>query len=287
MDRGLLSVFEQVGVQHAGDGDGTVLTAGTAYADHQLALALLAVKRQEIIDIRVQMREELACDVKAADIIAHLFIETCQGFELFDIKGIGQTAHIQHHVRLGRDPVLVAEGDAGDEQGIVSARGKEGRHTLLELIRIHKGRIDHIVRHRLDAFHQLILELDRFFNRTRGDLADQRMLAAGALESHKQCIGLCVEEQDLELLALQTELGQHLGDIGEHLAGTRVRYHGNLFHAVIRGVIAQIVEGLEQLRRQVVYAVIAAVLHGVQGVGLTRAGEPGQDDKFHIRCPFL
>ena len=113
------------------------------------------------------------------------------------------------------------------------------------------------------------------------------MLAAGSLEAHEQCVGLCVEEQDLERLTLQSELGEHLGDVSEHLTGSRVRNHGNLFHTVIRGVVAQIVEGIQQQRRQVIYTIIAAVLHGVQGVGLTRTGESGQNDKFHIHCSFL
>ena len=79
VDRGLLSVFEQVGVQHTGDGDGTMLAAGTAYADHQLAFALVAVQPDLVIDKGVQVIEELPGDVKAADIIAHLFVKTGQG----------------------------------------------------------------------------------------------------------------------------------------------------------------------------------------------------------------
>ena len=64
----------------------------------------------------LQPGEELGCRRLAEDVVAHLGVQTAERLELGLPVGVGQEAHVQHHVGVDRDAVLEAEGDDGRAQ---------------------------------------------------------------------------------------------------------------------------------------------------------------------------
>ena len=88
-----------------------------------------------------------------------------------------------------------------------------------------------------------------------------------------------LQEDDLHGRAPRRECGRGLLDRGRRITGADVEHQRN---AVVPGLVgvAERQEAVQQLRRQVIDAVIAKILEELRGLALAGAGEPADDDQL-------
>ena len=101
--------------------------------------------------------------------------------------GVGKEAHVEDEVGVGRDAVLVAEADDGDEHGasvgIFEALGDE----VAELMDIELRGIDHDIGELADGLHDGAFVMEAF---TNGESFAKGMRAAGfAVTAEESVVG--------------------------------------------------------------------------------------------------
>ena len=117
-------------------------------------------------------------------------------------------------------------------------------------------------------------------------LAGQRVPAARFRETPHQRLGGGVEEQGLQLRAAITQGLQVRRHQGQRLRAAHVHRDG---HAPRAEALLQVDEGQQQLRRQVVDAVVAGVFERAQRHRLARTGHAGQEHQLqaHRDAPSI
>ena len=99
-----------------------VAAAGAADTYYELGLALVHIVGYKGSYHIVELIEKFKRLGKIHNIIAHGGLEPAVGLEIFDIKGIGQKAHVKHEVGVGGNTVLKTEGAALDSEVALLAR---------------------------------------------------------------------------------------------------------------------------------------------------------------------
>ncbi|MNC86085.1 hypothetical protein D3C83_17170 [compost metagenome] len=97
-------------------------------------------------------------------------------------------------------------------------------------------------------------------------------------EALDQRVGLGFEEQDPHVVSALAEIRDLPGQFGELRGGARVDAQRRAFPPA-RG--QQIHRLPQQLQRQVVHVIVAAVLEHVERHALARAREAGDEDQLH------
>ena len=263
------------------DGDAAVLAAGTADADHQLALAFLAVQRHRKVQQFERILQKPLCVRAAEHVVAHRLVVAGQRLELGYVKRVGQTAHIQHHVRLQGKSVFEAEGHEGQGQPLGGADPEQRHHALAQLLGGKVGRVDVVVGMPLDSLQQRFFHIDRVGDRAVLEPLGERMLAARFFEAHDQHVGFRVEKQQLDVGVRIFEVLDLLRHLLVVLVAAHVDHHRDALHAIVARAAAEVVERRQQRRRDVVHAVVAYILQHMQGGGLAGARHAGDDHKFH------
>ena len=169
---------------------------------------------------------------------------------------VGQAAHVEHHVRIEWNPMLEAEGleqqrksaFAEVEQFLDPQAQRAGAQVAGIDVMAEVGQVG----------QQFALVLDRF---GKGALAvRQRMAAAGFRVALHQRVGLGVEETQMHLDAAFAQFGQKAGKLGQRRAAAHVYAYGDALVTFFRKQPGQ---AHQQLGRQVVHAVVTAVLQHV------------------------
>src|SRR5690606_31202788 len=106
----------------------------------------------------------------------------------------------------------------------------------------------------------------------------QRVPAAGVGVAPQQRFVACVEEHQLRLQPHRAHRRQPFGELGQVAAVAHVDAHRELLLGAL-GVGGGAHELRQQFRRQVVHAVEAQVLEGVEGHALAAAGHAGDDQQ--------
>ena len=270
--------------QRLADGDGAVCAAGAADGDHQAALALALIQRDQIIDHRVQMGEERTGFLLAQHIVAHGRFETGVRADLLNIEGIGQETHVEHQVALARDAPLVAKGhDLRAQQVLALLLRKQRVDGGTGLFGLHAGGRKHIVRALAQRLEQLALAGNAFLERLAA--LHQRVITAGLLVPVDQRLGIRVQKEDGDVVAVDAAVdGLEDRLCIEQRAAAGI--HAQCDRAVKLHLLAQRERLGEQKRGQIVHALIAVVLQMPEHAGLARAGQAGDDEKPHRMLSF-
>ena len=161
--------------------------------------------------------------------------------------------------------------------------GEEGVEPVLQHAERETGAVDHIIRAVLDGGEQLDLPFDGLLDGIAG--RGQRMRPAGLLVAPHQRAQLRVHVQDAHGAVHGLELLNGAQQLPEALALAYVGHEGDLLIAAA-GVQAELGKARHELYGHVVHAVVFQILQHVRGAALARAGEPGDDEKFHIESPY-
>src|SRR5208337_3568476 len=124
----------------------TVLPAGAAKADGQVALALVDVVWQQIDEQLGNAGDEFPSLRERADVLGHPRVPSGVGTELGHKVRIGQKAHVKEQVGFLRNALLVAEAYAGNQDVFVRGLPLEALGEVrAEFVYVELGSIDHHV----------------------------------------------------------------------------------------------------------------------------------------------
>lgn len=202
---------------------------------------------------------------------------------------VGQHAHVEDVVRVHRDAAL--ERERLEHQGqLPRQRGHEAFHVALQLRGADGAGVDDM-RLFAQVREQFTLEFDGFQQRVRLAIpvvAGQRMAAAGFREAAHQRVRRGIQEQRMHGHAFRAQPAQLLRHQGQCRGAAHV--HGN-GHPVAVVLVLQRHEGREQLRGQIVHAVVARVFqrmqrHGLAGARHARDQHDLQRFSRHGRAPL-
>ena len=115
--------------------------SGAAEPDHQAALALCQIERQQIVQQTVQTLYQSLGGLPSQHILLDCLFQAGMLPEFRDIERIGQTAHIKEQVGFSRNAVLISKGHAGDDH-LAAVVPEELFHPLPELCYGDKARIN-------------------------------------------------------------------------------------------------------------------------------------------------
>ena len=99
-----------------GHHDASVMTAGAAEGDRQIALALADVVRQQIDEQFRNALQKLLSLRKASDVAGHIAVLSGELLELWNIVRIRQEADVEHQIAVGGHTVAIAETVDGHHQ---------------------------------------------------------------------------------------------------------------------------------------------------------------------------
>ena len=97
-------------IQTLGQGNGSMLTAGTSDTDNELVFTLLDVVRDQEIEEIHHLVYEFARLGKTHNVLSDFLVQTRLGLELIYIERVGQETHIEYQIRVLRYTVFEAEG---------------------------------------------------------------------------------------------------------------------------------------------------------------------------------
>src|SRR5438105_785079 len=263
--------------QALSDCDGSVLPAGAADADRQVAFQLFSVLRKQVGNEVTKLRVEGLVTRLLLQIVDHFTIQSGLRAQGVDKVGVRQEPHIEQQVEAIRQAVFEAEGDDGHEHGRLDTREAEPAHHLgLQLVYGELRRIEHHVGQRLHLGERGALALNRLQNRQIGA---QRVRAPRLrISAGQNLVGRLEENQDdighKLLNAILVETGKDLGEV----VSADVDDDPNPAGLFVRSDFFE--EGLEKLDRKIVAAVEAEIFERRLDVALPRAGETGDDDEI-------
>ena len=266
------------------DGHGAMCAAGAAHGDHQPPLSLALIQRQKVIDQLVQVPQKLAGFLLAEHVIANRRFQTGVGADILDIIRVGQEAHVEHQIAFARDAALIAEGHDFRAQGaLILVAGEQVVHARAKLLGAQPAGGEHVIGALAQGLKHFALLGDGLFKRYTA--AHERVVAPRLLVAVDERFGVRLQKEDGDFVAVAALIDgaanrvrvEQRAAAGIHAEGDgRIQLH----------LFAEGERGREQQRRNVVHALIAAVLQMAQDARFARAGQAGDDQKFHA-CLFL
>src|SRR6267154_1570500 len=200
---------------------------------------------------------------------------TGQGSQARIVMRIGQTAHVEHQIRIQGNALLVAE-RFEQKHGRFGADVEPFLDPVAQRIRQQIGRVEAIA----DLAHGCEdLALARQGRRERARARCERMAPARLGEAPDQGIVLRVEEEQAQVHALSFQRGYVFRDELERVAHAGVDAHCDMLVACTAEQLRRL---LEQLPREIVDAVVAAVLQCVEGDALAGTREAADEDELHF-----
>src|SRR5713101_2431573 len=188
---------------------------------------------------------------------------------------IGQTAHVEHQIRVQGNAVLVAEG-LEQKHRRFSADVQPFLDPVAQHVRQQIGRVEAVA----DFAHggeDLALARQGLLERARP--GRQRMAPACFGEAPDQGIVFRIEEEQAQSHALSFQRRHVFRDELERIAHAGVDAHSNM---VVAGAAEQFRRLLEQLPREIVDAVVTAVLEGIERDALAGAREAADEHELHL-----
>ena len=161
---GRITVLRQRFLYLLSQHDGTVLSAGAADSDRQIALTLADVMRNQIGEQAFDAAEKFARLRKRANVLLDFGIFAGVTAQAGDKVRVGQKADIEHEIGVRRDTIFVAETDDGNEHGTLIGILKTLGDEVTQLVDIELGRIDHHIGKLADRLHERAFVAQAFAN---------------------------------------------------------------------------------------------------------------------------
>ena len=102
-----------------GDGDAAMRAAGAADCDHQAALALLVIVREQEVKHIADLCHKLPRDRMLHHKVAHIRVQSGMPAQLRNVEGIGQKTDVEENIRLAGQSALEAEGHDLDADAVI------------------------------------------------------------------------------------------------------------------------------------------------------------------------
>ena len=173
--------------------DGTVLAAGTANSDGQIAFAFADVMRDEVGEEAFDAAKKFAGLREGTDIFLDLEIFAGEAAQGRDKVGVGKKAHVEDEVGVRRNAVFVAKADDGNEHGAVVGIFEAFRDEVTKLVDVELGGVDDDIGEFADGLHEIAFMTEAFSN---GKGLAKRMRAAGLAEAAEQSVVAGVDENE-------------------------------------------------------------------------------------------
>ena len=181
--------------------------------------------------------------------------------ELRNVVGIGEKAHVEDQVCVGRQAKPEPEGDDGEQDRFSPGHPAKPRlDELPELVNIHPRRVDDGGRDLSHGLEQQALEPDALAHR---QIAPQGVRAPRLPEAANQGAVRSLEKDERvpEVVARQALV--HRRQLAEGFAPADVHHHGSALDPAA-GLAAQLCKFGNQIDRQVVHTVETQVLERLQ-----------------------
>lgn len=188
--------------------------AGTADGYNELALALLAVKRDKIIKQVAELRFESPRLVPLENIVPDGRFKPRVLLQLLNIERIRQAAHVEHQIGIVRNAVFEAERHAVNLERVARIVEKHFADSVLAVGRGHMRAVDNIIRYALCGLENTAL-------RSQGIVygavifIEQRVLAPCLLISADKHIIRGIDKQQLRVALELLELDYGVEQIAE------------------------------------------------------------------------
>src|SRR5262249_42853727 len=252
----------------------TVATAGAADGDRERAAVLLSVRGQPRLDEAADILEhgaDLRLSLEKRD---HRGVEAGERAQPGVVVRIGEAANVEDEVGVERHALLVAEG-LEQEHHRLGPDVEKVLDPVAQRVREQVGRVQALadLAYRgedLALARQALLESARS--------GRERVAPARFGEAAYQRVVLGIEEKQAQIHSLGLQRGDVSGDPLERVPGAGVDAHRD---PLVAGAAQQLRRLLEQLAREVVDAVVAAVLERIEGDALAGARQPADEDQLH------
>ena len=258
-----------------------MLPAGASEGHHKLALSLLAVQRDQVVDQRQDAFQKLPALRKTHHIIPHARLQAGVVLELLNIVRIGKTANVEYKIRVAGNSLLKAKGNAPEYDGIrLRLLGQDAHDALPKLGRFDRRRVDQIVRADADALHPFTFPGDRIFD---GKVAvlHQRVPAAGEFVPLQQYLRVAVQEHDVIRVFSAAQLVHGLVEIPEGILAADVNHRRDLLLFLVVRHAVQVGKADKKFRWKIVDAVISHVLESIDGNRFAGSRQSRDDNKCH------
>ena len=265
----------QVFSDFLGDHDGTVLSPRAAERDRQIALAFMNVMRQQVDEQLGNTRDELARLRERADVPGDSGIASRQRPKFRNKVRVGQEADVEDQVGVFRNTLTKSEAHAGNENAFF--RGlflKTLGDVSAKLVHIELRGVDDEVGNRPNGAQVAAFRLERGLH---GCVRAQGMRPARLAETaHQNRVG-SFEEDDFRR--------DHAGDRLQYLRKlfqlrTFADVHDQRGAANLARLHGQVGKLRDELHGQVIDAVVAEILEGLQDRGLPRTAHAGNDHQL-------
>ena len=262
-----------------------MVAAGTADGDGETQLAFLDVVGQQEVDQLLQLLHKNARLRVAEHKVAHRLIQPAQRPQFLHIEGVGQEAHVKNQVGVQGNAVLVAEGHDRDlDLPLLPLPGKQPEEAVLQHPEGEIGAVDHKIRPFADRGQEQLFLLDGLLDAHAG--AGERMGTARFLVAAHEGADIGVHVQDAHGAVELGQIVQRVHQLPQTVTLTHVGHQRDALIAAV-GVHAQLGKARNQRHGHVVHAVVIQILQNVRRAALPRAGQTGDDKKFHSLSPSV
>ena len=247
-----------------------VPSAGAADVDGEIAFVLLLIARDQIVEQRLQAVQKYQGFAVLLQKPDDGLVEPAQGAQGRVIVGVGQKTAIQHHVGVGADAKLEAEGT--DEHHQIRLRGvlKQQVQTLLELWNRHRRGVDDQVRHGPHRLHLRHLQVNGL---AYGPVPGHGMTAAGLPVAADQQIDPRLQKEQLH--PADQPFQPPVAGLKGFQAALTANVDADGHPAEGRPLLSEMLDVAgDELQGQIVHPVVSQVFEKFQGAGLARPGEP-------------
>ncbi len=258
-----------------GDHDRAVLPSRATERDRQVTLAFMNVMRKQVDQQIGNARNELPGLRKRADIFRDAWIAPGQRAEFWNEVRVGQEAHVEDQVSVLRNSLTESETHARHQDALFRRFFLKALGDMRsQLVNIELGSVDHEIGSLANRAQMAAFGLERrFYRRVRA----QGMRAARLTESADQHRVRRFQEDNF----CRDETPNFFQDLGKFLQRRAFAHiddqRGTPNLTRLDGQIGKL---RDELDRQVVDAVVAQILKGLQHRSLPRAAHAGDDDQF-------
>ena len=271
----LVAGFAKALAEFFGHHHASVLAAGAAEGDGQVAFALFDVMREQVEHELGDTIEELSRLRESADVGGDFRIEAGLLAEFGDEVGVGQEANIENHIGVEGHAILEAETETGNEEALgLLLVAEAGVNVGAELVDVEVGSVNERVGDVANGIEELTLFDDGAPDGFR--LAEGMRAACFRVPADEHGV-LSVEIDDAGL----KKFLDALEDFREAIeSGALANVHDDSGAFDLNGFTDDRGELREQFEGQIVDAVVSQILKGLKRRSFACAGDSSEDDKL-------
>ena len=277
-DKGAPSTAPQTLGQRFGNRDAAVLAARAADADGRVAAAFVQVALDDGLQECHRPIEKVLGPRLGQHIVTDRLVPPGQRLQLGHPEGIGEESQVEDEVGVQGDAVLETEGHDGDAESGAAVIADHRTDLASQLVHVEtRGVEDHICLGSQLA-QQLALGLDTV---EEASTTLQRVRSTHALEAPDEGLVGGVEKEQLRAPRTFFQGDQRVVKLVEELLGPDVDDRREFErHPSPARLLPEHDQGGEQLRRQIVDDVPAAVLQHVCGRAAPGPAHPGDEQQL-------